>query len=325
MHPEADLIEEIKKHPSRYAGNFFKKGEYERGWKFYSYREQEHWGPTGRDTGKPHWHGEDLNGKTIVLGYEQALGEQIMFASYVADFLAMGAKVTIEVERRLITLFRRSFPTCKVVAWNYPWANEIRQGDYYTLIGNPGTYLRKTKEDFPNTTKYLNAKPMDLFVLKHRKIGVSWWSPVLPKNVPLDQFKALFDLNNTVCINLQYGLQAPTNLVSPHINLNSDIDGVASAIDACDVIVTISNTVAHIAGALGKPTYLLLSKSQFRHFYWDLPFYPTVIRMEKEENETWQQVISKIAVDIENKVNITDNNITFNTATELGLDLNLRA
>jgi hypothetical protein len=315
MLSEESLIEDAKEHPGRYAGIAFSKGDYKKGWEIYSHREKDLWGPSGRQTGLPKWQGQGLKDKTIVLGYEQALGEQILFSSYANDFLKMGANVTLEVDPRLVTLFRRSFPTCNIIPWQYPWHKDVKKGDYYTLLGNPGLYLRSKPEDFPKETKYLTAKPYDLQLFWQIKVGVSWWSPMGEKNVPLEDFSPLYNSDDISCVNLQYGQKGNAALIDPHIDLNNDLDTIAAVINACDYVVTISNTVAHLAGALGKPTYILLSKSKRRHLYWDLPFYPSVTRVDREEGQTWKETILKIKLDIENKANITMPNITVNTAT----------
>lgn len=323
MLSEESLINDAKEHPGRYAGLAFNKGDYKKGWEIYSHREKDIWGPNGRQTGLPKWQGQDLKGKTIVLGYEQALGEQIMFSSYANDFLKMGASVTLEVDPRLVTLFRRSFPACNIIPWQYPWHKDVKKGDYYTLLGNPGLYLRSKPEDFPKENSYLKAKEWDLQLFWQIKVGVSWWSPIEAKNVPLEDFEPLYKSDDISCVNLQYGNKGNDALIRPQIDLNNDLDTIAAVINACDYVVTISNTVAHIAGALGKPTYLLLTNGKKRHFYWDLPFYSSVTRINKEDNQTWKEIIFKIKLDIENKANITDTNITVNTAT--GLDYYPRA
>jgi len=302
------LERDIMEHPGRYAGEFFKKGDFETGWKLYSHREKDLWSAGGRNVGIPYWQGENLNGKRLVLGYEQALGEQILFASFFNELMSKGAKLTVEVDKRLVTLFQRSFPTCNIIPWQYPWHPLIRKGDYYALLGKPGKYLRTKLEDFPKENKWLVAKPYTNVLLSKPVIGCSWWSPVTPKNVFVEEFEPLKKFD---CVTLQYGGSGPNWMYTPAgLDLNNDLDGVAAVINNCDYIVTISNTVAHLAGALGKPTYLLLSNSQSRHWYRDLPFYPTVTTVEKTEKETWKEKISEIVLDIEKSTNITSNIIS---------------
>jgi len=128
----------------------FKSGRWDLGWKLYSYRERLFFGETGRSAlGLPIWRGQPLKGKTLVLTFEQALGEQILFASMLPDLIAQGAKLTVEVDKRLIPLFSRSFPSVNFVPWQYPWHPDVYKGDYYTFMGNPGGRLRVTKEQFP--------------------------------------------------------------------------------------------------------------------------------------------------------------------------------
>jgi len=82
-------------------------------------------------------------------------------------------------------------------------------------------------------------------------------------------------------------------------NLN-DIDGLVALIDACDVIVTISNTTAHIAGALGKPVYLMLPYANSLLWYWhedreDSPRYPSMRLFRQPRPNAWTSVLNKVA------------------------------
>src|SRR5581483_9767827 len=125
-------------------------------------------------------------------------------------------------------------------------------------------------------------------------IGISWRSAAprlgAHKTAQLNDF--VLGLRSSDCdlVDLQYGdtsseiaeVRAQTGIGVRHIaeidNMN-DIDGLASLIEACDCVVTVSNTTAHIAGALGKPVWILVPHGQGRHWYWfqgrrDSPWYP---------------------------------------------------
>jgi ADP-heptose:LPS heptosyltransferase len=102
----------------------------------------------------------------------------------------------------------------------------------------------------------------------------------------------LLELKGVQFVDLQYGdtsaerqaVKAATGVDVMHVdavNNREDLDGLAALISACDVVVTISNTTAHLAGALGKPTLLMLPTGVARHWYWhegltDSPWYPTM-------------------------------------------------
>jgi len=280
------------------AGFKFKEAEYDLAWKMYSYREMIFYGPKGRtNLGIPHWTGQDLKGKTLALCYEQTLGEHIFFASMIPELLAMGANLIVETDERLIPLFQRSFPGVTFVPWGFPTSPLLYGADYYTLLGNPGLRLRRTKESFA-VGKYLKAKPLEGASLSPC-VGIAWHSPAVydgdVKSIPVEMFRSIYEDTSLNVINLQYGYpKGLPNAVPFPTNLSTDIDGVASLIDACDVVVTISNTVAHLAGALGKPTFVLLKTGNLKLWYWDTLAYPTVTRVVQPLLVSWNTIISDI-------------------------------
>ena len=300
VEPTIDYREDAKLNPARYAGEFFKTGDFTRGWKLYSHREKNIYGIEGRKgLGIPAWQGQDLKGKTLVLAYEQTLGEHILFCSFIPELLAMGAKLTVEVDFRLISLLKRSFPEVNFVPWQYPWHPDVYKGDYYTLLGNPGKYLRPNIDAFKHVKPYLKPSNTIQNFNLWPVIGISWWSIRSPKNIDFDDFSPLTDDLSISCVNLQYGIDPPKPIFTYQgIDLNNDFDGIANIIADCDAVVTISTVVAHIAGAMGKPTYVLLPKSKYKHWYWSLPFYRNVHTIIKDDDQQWKDIINKIKLDI---------------------------
>ena len=78
-----------------------------------------------------------------------------------------------------------------------------------------------------------------------------------------------------------------------------DIEGLAALIDACDFVVTVSNTTAHIAGAIGKKTYLMLPKGKGKLWYWSKEndqslWYKSIKIMEQKEIGQWNEVIDEL-------------------------------
>ena len=85
----------------------------------------------------------------------------------------------------------------------------------------------------------------------------------------------------------------------PEIDNFNDLDGLAALISACDMVVTVSNTTAHLAAALGKPVIVLLSFSPSLLWYWhlersDSPWYPTVRLLRQDQNGNWNSVINRL-------------------------------
>ena len=87
------------------------------------------------------------------------------------------------------------------------------------------------------------------------------------------------------------------------IDNTRDIDGLASLICACDLVVTISNTTAHLAGALGKPTWVLVPDGNVRMWYWfkrgdDNPWYPRVRIRRQQLGRPWAQLIASVVDEV---------------------------
>jgi len=85
-------------------------------------------------------------------------------------------------------------------------------------------------------------------------------------------------------------------------NMN-DLDGLAALIAACDLVVTVSNTTAHLAGALGKPTWVFVPYLQGRIWYWfkdqsDSPWYPQLHIKRQERGQSWGDAIASAAGEI---------------------------
>ena len=82
-----------------------------------------------------------------------------------------------------------------------------------------------------------------------------------------------------------------------------DIDGLASLIEACDAVVSVSNTNAHIAGALGKPTIVLVREKHGRIWYWfgdrdDSPWYPRVRVLSQERGQAWADLVRAVPAEL---------------------------
>ena len=138
------------------------------------------------------------------------------------------------------------------------------------------------------------------WISKNEDIGAS-------KSMSLDILKPILSLQNIKFIDLQYNDTKAEreqffkeNNISinkiEHIDNFNDIEGITSLIDACDFIITVSNTNAHIAGALGKKTLLLLPKGKGRLWYWSSNknnslWYSSVEILEQSFPGEWEPVI----------------------------------
>lgn len=229
------------------------------------------------------WEGEDLSGQALWVRAEQGLGDEILFASMLDDLAAADAAVVWEADARLIPLLRRSQYGFR------NWPRFVERGhvpemvDFYCPAGNLGRYLRRSATDFPHHHNGYLRPSMQRKIDFWRStpgtaaVGVSWRSSNAKvgdrKSIPLDQWVPIFSIPGTTFVDMQYGDTAAERAGRPihHVDgldLTNDIDGLAALIWACEAVVTVSNTVAHLAGALGVPVHVLVPSNIGRFWCW---------------------------------------------------------
>lgn len=266
----------------------------------------------------PVWDGGPLAGKLLVSG-EQGLGDQILFASVLPDLLKLVPNVCLQVEPRLAPLFQRSFPTVEVMSKDKkPPVDVLAQ----ICLGSMPQHFRKNALAFANPqVPYLKADPEKTAAFRkalspngERIIGLNWRSfrnkYANDKSIQLKDLASLFNLPGCTVVNLQYGdtkdevrAAAAAGLHfnnAVNVDLTKDIDGVASLLDACDVIVSVSNSTTHIAGALGKPVLLMLPYRTGKLWYWSEAkgqgslWYPTVTTFHQSAQGDWAGTIGQV-------------------------------
>jgi ADP-heptose:LPS heptosyltransferase len=220
-----------------------------------------------------------------------------------------------------VYLFKTSFVNIKILERGF----DITKLEYDEQIsmGDLGKYFRNTIDKFSKVQfPYLqnNKKLKTNNLSKDNKkitIGISWNSEGIDfgkeKSIPLEQFKKLFELSNVEWINLQYSVsdRDKSIILSRNIkfvelennDMYNDIENLVNCVQNCDAIITCSNTTAHIAGALGKRTLLLLPFRRGRLFYWreingKCIWYPTVEIYNQETLLNWNKPICDITSEL---------------------------
>ncbi len=302
------------------ASALFALGRWDEAWAAYGERHRLHWGtyPEGRrPLPSAHWQGEPLTGKKLLLAYEQGLGEQIMFASHIPELLARGARLVVECEARLVPLFARSFPEVEVVAWQQPWSTAVKAADidFHVTAGDAARWLRRGQPGVPAVTGYLKADPGRIAALRaryetlaggRRIVGLSCHSAGVnygkQKSMPIEALAPLLANRDIFCVSLQYGV-VPTQVnglfFDPEIDITTDLEAAAAQCAAMDLVVTVSNTTAHLAAALGKPVWLMLPKAAGRLWYWfsdrePHPWYTTLRPFVQMQSGVWDDVVTKV-------------------------------
>jgi len=265
----------------------FLKFEFNLGWSEYEFRDENKYlygGPF--QSSKRKWSPRDTHDRLLIWG-EQGIGDQIIYASMLADVSKIVSRLRVGVDDRLINLLNRSHPTLDMISIKERPANSTF--DSYLPMASLGQYFRSQVTDFPAPKCFLIANDEKIAAFKSQTpkgkliCGISWKSinnsAAESKSMLASELLPLFKLNGAHFFNLQYlPEQEDLELFSQHqapiqafkdLDTFNDIDGLAAAIMACDVVVTVSNTTAHLAGALGKETLLLLSNAVGKFWYWN--------------------------------------------------------
>jgi tetratricopeptide (TPR) repeat protein len=295
------------------------------GWQEYDWRMRCRSIPTRTDAfTQPRWDGGPLTQGSLLIWGEQGVGDEIFYAGMVDDLLARGLSLVWEADARLMPLIARSYPNIKAVPRATPPAAATQDPaiSAQISIASLGQFLRRDLSAFPKDRRgYLKADPLRMQAYKaqlsghgaKRTIGVSWisknpdfgahkssrltdWAPLWKNAGPDTRF-----------VDLQYGDTRAERAALPfdltHIeglDTFNDLDGLAALISACDLVITVSNTTTHLAGALGVPAWVLLPKGNGKLWYWGAErtgslWYPSATIFRQETPDDWSGVIAHIA------------------------------
>jgi len=236
----------------------------------------------------PAWRGGAAPAGPLLAWGEQGLGDEIVGASLLPALAARVPDLVLEASPRLVALLARSFPGLRVVARDdvalpAGCAAHVPLGSLMGILGWTPARL-----PMPPVLVAERARA-EAAAARHRRpgrrlVGLAWASGAggglgALKTLPRDDLARLVRGSDAVFLDLQYGdtermraeLAAETGteiLRDRAIDVRSDIDGLAALCAACDAIVTTSNVTAHVAGALGVETHVLVPSGHGQLWYW---------------------------------------------------------
>jgi len=257
----------------------------------------------------------------IFLIEEQGIGDKILYASLLHDLDNKNFDIFLETDERLMPIFKRSFKYIKICdKKNRPDTSLFKTS---FGIGSLPSFLRKNIESFKNQKiRFLESDQEKK--IKFRKIlknssskqicGLAWRSSNKQtgenKSIGLENFSTLSSLPNTLFVNLQYQVsdeeikflrdRCKIEIINfKDVDIFNDIDSLFSLVDACDFVLTSSNVTVHIAGSLGKKTYLVVPNENGKLWYWHEKhsrsiWYPNVQIFNQSNNDNWQKPITDI-------------------------------
>lgn len=270
-----------------------------------------------RPFAQPAWHGEPLAGQTLLVHAEQGLGSAIQFVRYVIPAAARGARIVLECQPPLLRLFGHALagtggPVAAVVAKGDALPPFDRQVPLISLPHVLGTTLSTVPAPIP----YLSAHEADIAAWRlrlaaacRRRIGLVWAGNRRHENdrnrsLPPAALAPLVAGGNAAFFSLQVPASEEDLAALPGgrvIDLAPDLADfaqTAAALEALDLVITVDTAVAHLAGALGRPTWLLLP--YVPEWRWlldrdDSPWYPTVRLFRQRSPGDWQGVLDHVA------------------------------
>ncbi|MDR3527196.1 MAG: tetratricopeptide repeat protein [Rhizomicrobium sp.] len=286
------------------------RGDFATGWSHYEWR----WKSKVQagdyiQTPRPQWRGEDIAGKTILLWWEQGYGDYIQFCRYVSLVAKTGARIILETPPRLRSLMARMEDGITLMEAD---ARQAEFDVHCPLMSLPLAF-GTTLDSVPAECPYLAAEPdkveaFDVLLGPGPRIGLIWSANInnihaKSRHMEPRFIEALFDLPFSFhIVQKEFGAEDKAWLVNfPHLpvysELQSDFLDAAALVSSMDLIITVDTSIAHLAGALGKPVWVLLP--HVPDWRWmldreDTPWYPTMRLFRQPKRGDWAGAIAAV-------------------------------
>jgi len=304
-----------------YALALLTVGQLPEGWRHYEFRWLKDSAGLATHAGLagPVWAGQMLRGKTILLHVEQGFGDVIQFVRYAPLVKALGATVLLRVARPMKRLMQSVAGVDRILDRD----DAIPPYDFYiNLLSLPrifGTTLATIPADIPylkveNTQARL--RPTELPSDGALRVGLVWaGNPVHPndrfRSMDISVLKPVLEVAGVRFVSLQKGVAATAEMVPPDVDWVDvgaqleDFSDTAAVISQLDLIICVDTAVAHLAGALGKPVWVMVA--QPADFRWlegreDSPWYPTLRLFRQSQRDDWRDVVARVKAALEERV-----------------------
>ncbi|AWB07371.1 N-acetylglucosaminyltransferase (plasmid) [Azospirillum humicireducens] len=298
-------------------------GDLDRGWPGYAWRFGSGQVGQGRQPRAQPWRGEDLTGRRLMIWGEQGVGDSILFSALCSELAGRAVSTILEVDRRLVPLFARSFPTLRVRAEALDGqgreAMAIPDYDRHVPMGSLPRVLRRRLADFPPRPSWLIADAALAERWRGRlaklgpglRVGIGWRSQLMTAErsiayLPLDAWAPLFALPGIHWVVLQYGevedevRQAEQRFgIRLHrwddLDRKDDFDGVAALIAGLDLVISPAMSVGELAGALGAPVWRFGSRDWTQLGAGVRPWYPSMRLFQPRPGEPLSATLEDMA------------------------------
>ena len=286
--------------------------KYEDAWPLHEYRwRSPNFTSPKRHFDKPLWLGNDcLDGKTILIHSEQGLGDSLQFCRYITLMRNLGCLIYLEVEKPLIRIMRALLPASCIFEKNA----DLPDFDFHCPMMSLPLAFKTKIETIPGKTPYLSACDSHKRLWKNRlgaktkpRIGIVWQGNPAHEN-DIKRSIALETVINYLSHDFEwFSLQKDVTTEDLSI-INStpklhhfgeeigDFCSTAGLCDALDAVVSVDTSMAHLAGAIGKPVHILLSYNADARWHEnrsDTPWYPTVTLFRQGADNQWASPLAR--------------------------------
>jgi tetratricopeptide (TPR) repeat protein len=298
------------------ALNRLRVGDFKTGWAEAEWR----WKVPGlpiqeREFDCPLWLGaEPIRGKTLFLHSDQGLGDALQFCRYVPLVAAMGARVILGIQEPLRELVSQLGGVSNVVTT----VKDLPDFDYHCPLGSLPLAFDTTLETIPSVTPYISAGSRAktwkarLTSIDSPQIGLVWsGNPAhindCNRSIPLEALLPLLDVGARF-VSLQKDVRPADQAILDQRNdildlgpeLKSFAD-TAAVVSHLDLVISVDTSVSHLAGALGRPVWILLPYAP--DWRWllhrtDSPWYPTARLFRQSETRHWKTVIGHVCAEL---------------------------
>ena len=285
-------------------------GQFRDGWTNYEARWEKEMAHQRRGFTQPLWLGaESLAGRTILLHAEQGLGDTLQFVRYAPMIARRGARVLLEVPPTLLSLLSDG------VAAIFRQGEQLPPFDFHCpLMSLPlafGTEISSIPAEIP----YLRI-PADRVSKWHKRlgarrafrVGIAWAGSAIHKNnsnrsISLERFARLLSTQGVEFVSIQKELSGADAAILAERNVLhvgdelGDFADTAAVISQLDLVLSADTSVAHLAGAIGKPVWILLPLAP--DFRWllsreDSPWYPSARLFRQPRLGDWDSVLERV-------------------------------
>jgi Tfp pilus assembly protein PilF len=290
-------------------------GDFARGWAGYEWRWRREGELQPREFTQPQWRGETLAGKIILLHAEQGFGDSIQFIRYLPMVAEKGAKIILEIPDGLVPLVENAAN----IEGIYRRGDTLPHFNVHCPLMSLPLAFGTTIDTIPAPVPYLHAPGKRAKIWRDRlagigrpRVGLVWSGKPSHKNdhnrsIALSRLKPLLSVGGTHFISLQREYRDSDLAALGRLPIRrldeflTDFADTAAVIGELDLIITVDTAVAHLAGAMAKPLWLLVPHVQ--DWRWlrgrnDSPWYPTARLFRQPQIGDWDGAIAAMAKEL---------------------------